>query len=134
MSFTFLEYTFKPGGVKTLAGKIILGFTPAISDAGKKKIGAEIRMLNIHKRTSKSIEEISKLLNAKLRVWLNYFGKFRPSALYSLIYGLNQCLVKWVRNRYKKFRTKKHKAINLLKRVYKHFPNLFARWSYGFQP
>ncbi|MCH8317469.1 MAG: group II intron reverse transcriptase/maturase [Bacteroidetes bacterium] len=134
VSFTFLGYTFKPRKVKTQTGKIMLGFSPAISKASRKKIRAAIKELNIRNRTSERIEEIANLLNAKVRGWLNYFGKFRPSSLYSVMYGLNQRLIKWVQNRHKRYRNKLHKAINWLKRVYRQFPNLFVHWSYGFQP
>ena len=134
VSFTFLGYYFKPRKIKTRAGKIKLGFSPAISKEAKKKIRAEIKEMNIRNRTSERIEDIAKLLNAKVRGWLNYFSKFRASSLYSVMYDLNQRLIKWVANRHKKYRNKLHKAINWLKRVYRQFPNLFVHWSYGFQP
>jgi len=134
VSFTFLGYYFKPRKIKTRAGKIKLGFSPAISKEAKKKIRAEIKEMNIRNRTSERIEDIAKLLNAKVRGWLNYFSKFRASSLYSVMYDLNQRLIKWVANRHKRYRNKLHKAINWLKRVYRQFPNLFVHWSYGFQP
>jgi len=134
VSFTFLGYYFKPRKVKTQTGKIKLGFSPAISKEAKMKIRAEIKEMNIRNRTSERIEDIAKLLNAKVRGWLNYFGKFRASSLYSVMYELNQRLIKWVANRHKRFRNKMHIALNWLRRVYRQLPNLFVHWSYGFQP
>ena len=134
VSFTFLEYTFQPRKVRTRKGDLILGFGPAISKAARKKISQELRDLQIHRWTNSTIEEIAKTLNPKIRGWLNYYGKFRKSALSGLMYNLNQRLLKWVTNRYKKYRHNKKGAIRWLRRVAAKQPNLFAHWSFGFLP
>jgi len=134
VSFTYLGYTFKPRSAKTRSGKLFLGFNPGISNSARKKIGTTIRKMNFHKWTSGNIDVIAKSLNPKVRGWLNYYGKFRPSDLGFIMFGINQRLVKWISNRYKRYRNKLHKAINWLKRVYRQLPNLFVHWSYGFQP
>ncbi len=134
VQFTFLEYTFQPRRVKTRRGELILGFGPAISQAAKRKISRELRNLQIHRWTNATIEEIARKLNPKLRGWLNYYGRFRPSALRGLCYNLNQRLLKWVTNRYKQYRHNKKGAIRWLRRVAQAQPQLFAHWSFGFPP
>ncbi|MBT8245339.1 MAG: 3'-5' exonuclease [Winogradskyella sp.] len=44
-------------------------------------------------------------------------------------------LVKWVRNKYRRFR-RKHWffAYKWLREIAKHYPNLFVHWQYGFTP
>lgn len=42
------------------------------------------------------------MFNSKIQGWMNYCMKFYKSEMYSLLRYVNQCLVKWVRCKYKK--------------------------------
>jgi len=94
----------------------------------------EVRRMRIHRRTHMSIEEIASLLNPKLRGWINYYGKFRKARLKHFLHNLNVRLLKWIRNKYKRFRNRIKAAKLWLNNVYKSNPRLFALWSFGVGP
>jgi hypothetical protein len=79
--FDFLGYTFRPRTAVNRKGKLFCSFSPAISKKAVKKISDEIRMWQLHRCISESIEDLAKMLNPKLRGWFNYCGRFNPSAL-----------------------------------------------------
>jgi RNA-directed DNA polymerase len=135
IKFTFLGYTFQPRWRKSDKGKYLLGFTPAISDKAIKRILEVLRDMKIHRWVSFDIQEVAHRLAARLRGWINYFGRFNLSAMRRVFRLLNMRLLKWVRNKYKRFRRKpRHLAWEWLRNVCKSFPNLFVHWQYGFRP
>ena len=132
--FDFLGFTFKPRIIKE-RGKIKLGFTPAISQKNIARIGDELFRLKIHRWVHFPISRIAKVLNPKIRGWLNYYSKFRKSELRKLFRVVNLRLTKWVRNKYRKFRRRHwYFAFKYLQGISYKFPYLFEHWKYGFQP
>ena len=101
--FDFLGYTFKPRIVKE-RGKIRLGFTPAISQKSKTKIAKELKQMNFHRWVHFPITRIAELLKLKIRGWINYYGKFRISEMRQVFGLLHLRLVKWIRNKYRRYR------------------------------
>jgi RNA-directed DNA polymerase len=79
--FDFLGYTFRPRRSKNRKGKFFINFSPAVSDKAVKAIRAEIRSWNLHLRSDKSIEDLSRMFNPIIRGWLQYYGRFYRSAL-----------------------------------------------------
>jgi len=75
-----------------------------------------------------------KHLNLKIRGWINYYGKYRLSDLRGVFRGLNNRLLKWVQNKYKRFRKQTSKARQWLRNVSIKFPYLFEHWKYGWKP
>jgi len=61
--FDFLGYTFRPRRSKNRDGKHFINFTPAVSDKAVKAIRKEIRSWNLHLRSDKSIEDLSRMFN-----------------------------------------------------------------------
>jgi RNA-directed DNA polymerase len=129
-SFDFLGFTFKPRQCKKSNGETFWGFRPAISMKSMKRILAEFRRLKIHRWVSLDIHKVSDQLTAKIRGWINYYGKFRLSELWWLFRKLNYHIAKWARNKYK-LKTYS-KSYGWLKRMTKHYPNTFLHWKYGF--
>ncbi|MFN6946896.1 MAG: group II intron maturase-specific domain-containing protein [Cytophagaceae bacterium] len=81
------------------------------------------------------IQDIAKILEPKIRGWINFYGKFRFSSLRSVFRVLNHRLMLWVRNKFKRSRKQlKRHAYKWLSRVAKHYPNMFIHWQYGFLP
>ena len=80
--FDFLGYTFRPRRSKNRMGKYFINFSPAVADKAVKKIRTEIRSWNLHLRSDKSIEDLSRMFNPMIRGWLQYYGRFYRSALY----------------------------------------------------
>lgn len=132
--FDFLGFTFKPRAVKA-HGKIMLGFTPAISQRNISRITEELYKLTIHRWVHFPISRIAVLLNPKIRGWINYYSKFRKSELRKLFRAVNLRLMKWVRNKYRKFRRRHwYIAYKFLKGISRDYPNLFEHWKFGFLP
>jgi len=132
--FDFLGFTFKPRAVKA-HGKIMLGFTPAISQRNISRITEELYKLKIHRWVHFPISKIAVLLNPKIRGWINYYSKFRKSELRKLFRAVNLRLMKWVRNKYRKFRRRHwYIAYKFLKGISRDYPNLFEHWKFGFLP
>ncbi len=63
--------------------------------------------------------------------WLNYYGKYYPSALYRLLRCFNRTLVAWAMKKYKRFKRHKTRAAEFLEKIAKEKPNLFAHWKKG---
>lgn len=135
ISFDFLGYCFKPRNCEDKNGHLFLGFTPSISAKSSKHIRDEIRKLVIHRRTSTELPKIAQLLESKLRGWIHYYGKFRPSGIGNLLqYWLNQRLGHWAKNKYKTCKGSINKGMAKIKEICKDFPNLFLHWQYGYKP
>lgn len=89
--FDFLGYTFKAVHIMCRDGKTRLNFIASVSKTSAKAFRDKIKMLEIHKKTGCKIDMIAEILNPMLRGWINYFGKFNPSAMrYTL-----QCIYKY---------------------------------------
>lgn len=132
--FDFLGFTFKPRISKD-RGKLIVGFTPAISQKSIARINDELRKLKIHRWTYFLLSKIGELLQSKIRGWLNYYSKFRKSEMRHLFRDLNRRLAKWVRNKYRRFRRKHwYFAYKYLQGISKKYPYMFVHWNYGFMP
>jgi group II intron reverse transcriptase/maturase len=135
VKFDFLGFTFQPRWVKGWLGKWHLGFTPAISNKRRKRIGQTLYKMKIHRMVQFSLQDIAILLEPKIRGWINYYGKFRFSEMRKVFRVLNYRLMMWVRNKYRRFRKKiKTHAFRWLGNIAKSFPNLFLHWTYGFLP
>jgi group II intron reverse transcriptase/maturase len=132
VSFDFLGYGFQPRTSRTKTGKMFLGYDCAISKASQKKIAQELRSTNFQKWTARSIEEIAKYFNSKLRGWLNYFGKFRRRKMNRIFKIFNERLKNWARKRYKRFNKSYIKACKWLRQYQEGNPELFVHWKYGF--
>ena len=55
----------------------------------------KIRDLSIRRQTQLSLDEIANRLNPLLRGWIQYYGRFAPSALHPLLRYVNQTLLAW---------------------------------------
>jgi len=97
--------------------------------------GADEVKLKIHRWIHFPISRIAVLLNPKIRGWINYYSKFRKSELRKLFRVVNLRLMKWVRNKYRKFRRRHwYIAYKFLKGISRDYPNLFEHWRFGFLP
>ncbi|GAA3934484.1 group II intron reverse transcriptase/nicotine-degrading enzyme NicX [Chitinophaga oryziterrae] len=134
ISFRFLGYTFMPRECKSKQGKRFYSFTPAISKEAVKKINDEVKGMKLHSMVQTRLEVIASMLNPKISGWINYYSRFRKSALWKVFYVLNSRLFKWVCWKYKKYRRNLYGAINWLRRLARTNPNLFAHWKHGFMP
>jgi RNA-directed DNA polymerase len=130
-SFDYLGYTFRSRMSKNKYGKSFVNFTPAISKEAAKNIRKEIRSWKIHLRSSKSLTDLARIFNAHIQGWVNYYGRYCKSAMYSSIRNMEHCLKKWVMRKYKRFRKNKIRATEWLGVVRKRDPKLFVHWRLG---
>lgn len=132
--FDFLGFSFQPRPIqsKREGGGMFLGFSCAISISSKKRILTEIRSTNFHRWSTANLDDLSNLLNPKLRGWVNYFGKFGKSELQRVFRVFHQRLVKWVLNRYKSLKGSIKRAYTYLKQLQRGNPALFYHWEQGY--
>ncbi|MBI5541982.1 MAG: group II intron reverse transcriptase/maturase [Bacteroidia bacterium] len=133
VKFDFLGFSFKPRPSKTKAGYLFLGFDLAISTKSRKRILEEIRKTSIQRWSTRTIEEIAKELNPKIRGWINYYGKYRPSKLASIFKQFHKRLIKWMKNKYKSLLRSTRRAYSLLKEMQQTQPSLFVHWASGYR-
>ena len=129
--FDFLGYTFRPRRSKNRKGKFFINFSPAVSDKAVKAIRAEIRSWNLHLRSDKSIEDLSRMFNPIIRGWLQYYGRFYRSALYPPMRQLDRSLARWAERKYKKLRGHLRRATHWVARISRRDPKLWAHWQMG---
>ena len=95
-SFDFLGYCFRPRLVKnSRRGTLFWSFTPAVSRAALTEMRQEIRETNFRNRTQIALGDIARGLNPVLRGWMEYYGRYNPSALYPVFRQVNRTLVAW---------------------------------------
>jgi hypothetical protein len=96
VKFDFLGYCFRPRWVKRLRDTTMFcGFNPAVSPAAPKTMRSTIRDLGIRRRTQMSLADIARQINPLLRGWIEYYGRYAPSALYPVLRYVNQTLLAW---------------------------------------
>jgi len=127
--FDFLGFTFRPRQAHGRKGKVFCSFSPAISKNAVQKIRDEIRGWKLHRCTAQSIQDLARMINPKLRGWINYYGRFMPSALRPIERHVGQSLVRWACRKYKKLRNHRTRAWQWLLRVIDRQPNLLALWE-----
>ncbi len=127
-SFDFLGYTFRGRRAKGRRG-LFVSFSPAISNKAKKAIGKKLRNLHLNRRSGSNLSSIAGGINPYLRGWINYFGAFYRSELYSLAVRIDEHLVRWAMQKFKRLRRRPTKAWAWLDAVRQHQPNLFAHWQ-----
>lgn len=133
VQFDFLGFSFRPIRMNLKKGGSFLQFDCIMSRKSKVRITQELRKLNFHNMTQRSIQDLAILLNPKIRGWLNYYGKINRRCLRPVFYHLHHRMIKWTLNKYKRFNRSKVKAVRWLRWVYNSFPNLFYHWTLGYQ-
>ena len=106
IKFDFLGYTFRPRRSKNRYGKFFINFTPGVSNKAAKAMRNTIRNWRIHLKPDKSVEDISRMFNPVIRGWINYYGQFYKSALYSVLRHMNRALIHWARRKFKRLRAR----------------------------
>lgn len=132
VKFDFLGFTFRPESKRTKAtGKMFLGYDCTISQKNYSKMVSVFRNLNLHRATSRTIVDIAKVLNPKIKGWMQYYHKFRKGCLNNVWHRLHNRLVKWILNTYKRFKGSVRRGFKYLKAIHKHYPYLFYHWQVG---
>ena len=132
IKFDFLGYCFRPRLVRRSRDNLLFcSFNPAVSPSALKSMRAKIRELGIRRRTEVSLEEIAFRINPLLRGWINYYGRYAPSALAPLLRYVNQTLQAWARRKFKRFKAHKIRVSHFLQKLSRQNANLFVHWRLG---
>jgi group II intron reverse transcriptase/maturase len=129
VTFDFLGYCFRPRLVKnTWNHQLFWGFNPAISPSSLKEIRSTIKDLKLRRQLQLSLDDIAQRLNPLLRGWIEYYGRYTPSALQTLYQHVDLTLLGWVRRKFKRFATRKTQAYGFLKTLARVNVALFVHW------
>ena len=126
--FDFLGYTFRPRLARRWGGTVGVSFSPAAGDQALKAIRQTVRGWSLHHRSDKSLEDLARMFNVHIRGWINYYGRFYPSALYPTLRHIDVFLARWADRKFKSLRRHKTRAIHWLQRIARRQPGLFAHW------
>ncbi|WP_237710443.1 reverse transcriptase domain-containing protein [Saccharopolyspora spinosa] len=128
-SFVFLGFEFRARRARNRNGKSFSGFLTAISKQATAKLSAEVRSWRLHRCTGSTDTELARRINPKVRGWMQYYGVFYRSAMYPLLTRINAYLVRWLRKKYKRLRSKK-KALQCWQRMVAQRPRFLAHWAW----
>jgi group II intron reverse transcriptase/maturase len=132
IKFDFLGYCFRPRLVRNSRNNTLFcSFTPAVSPSALKSMRAKIRELDLRRRSDLSLAEIAQSINPLLRGWINYYGRYAPSALVPFLRYVNQTLLGWARRKFKRLRAHKIRASQFLQRLSRQSAHLFVHWHLG---
>ena len=133
VQFDFLGFSFQPRSASNHGKELFLSYDCAISRKSENKIVEVFRKLKLHQWTSFDLSRIAQVLNPKIRGWINYFGKFKMHKLSRIFMILNERLVRWAVNKYRRFGNSFAKAGRWLRNLAVCYPGLFVHWLFGFQ-
>ena len=126
-SFDFLGYTFRGRLAKGRRG-FFMNFSPAMSAQAKKAKGKQIRDWHLNRRSSSDLSGLAWAINAQVRGWINYYGAFYRSELYFIARRIDEHLVRWAMQKFKRLRGKPQLAWDRLREEQQRNPRLFAHW------
>ena len=126
-SFDFLGYTFRGRLARGRRGYFV-SFAPAISAKARKAVGQKIRAWHLNRRSGTDLADLAEEINPRVRGWFGYYGAFYRSELYSLAARIDEHLVRWAAQKFKRLRGKRAKARDWLHAVRENQPRLFAHW------
>ena len=77
------------------------------------------------------MDGIARQNNPLLRGWIEYYGRYAPSALYPILRYVNQMLLAWVMRKFKRFKAHKIRASRFLQKLAQENAGLFVHWRIG---
>jgi RNA-directed DNA polymerase len=132
--FTFLGYDFRARTAKNRHGQIFTGFLPAVSKDALKAMSKQVRSWHLGRRVTYTWKELAQWINPIVAGWINYYGRYYAFELTPLLHRINQQLVRWLTQKYKRLRRRYRKARQILAEVSLAYPRLFHHWRHGGKP
>ena len=105
-----------------------MSFLPAMSATARKAIGRQIRAWHLSRRSGTDLSGLAEEINPQVRGWINYYGAFYRSELYSLAKRIDEHLVRWAMQKFKRLRGRPERAWRWLDAARLRQPTLFAHW------
>ena len=131
-SFTFLSYSFQPRSKRSSFGSInktYIVFAAAISSKAKTGIRKVIRAILKPRWSEQTMKGFAKILNPKIRGWVNYYTRFYGHETLKVFCYLNGLIMKWLKNKYKLINYKQ--VITKYRLIQQQEPALFYHWQLG---
>jgi retron-type reverse transcriptase len=129
--FDFLGFTFAPRAATNKTGETFVSFSPAASNVALKAFRQKIRRWRLHRWNSADLRDLADEINPVVRGWVNYYGRFYRSRLFPTLSHINEYLIRWAKEKYKRLRRRHARAHKWLLGVAAREPNLFAHWQPG---
>jgi RNA-directed DNA polymerase len=126
--FDFLGYTFRPRRSRGRNGKLFVNFLPAVSDDAMKAMSTTIKRWRLHLWSGKTLTDLARSTNKYVQGWINYYGRFYPSVLTRFLRRIDEYLMRWAMNKYKRLHRHRRRTWKFLAGVETREPNLFAHW------
>ncbi len=126
-SFDFLGYTFRGRRARGPRG-LFVSFSPAMSNKAKKAVGKKIRDWHFNRRSGTDLSGLAWEINAQVRGWINYYGAFYRSELYFLAKRIDEHIVRWAMQKFKRLRGRPLTAWARLDAARQRQPRLFVHW------
>jgi RNA-directed DNA polymerase len=133
-AFVFLGYEFRARRARSKKGRLFDSFLPGISPVASKAIRQTMRYWHLKRHSDKTLGDLAQMVNPIVRGWLNYYGRYYKSELNQSLRLLNEHLVRWARQKYKRLRRHDGRARAFLVKVARRAPNLFVHWRQGLGP
>jgi group II intron reverse transcriptase/maturase len=127
-NFDFLGYTFRSRGAKNRFGGMFVSFIPAVSAKATKTMRSVLRQWKLSHRGDLALEDLVRWLQPVVRGWVNYYGRFSPSALHRALRVVDELVIRWARRKYKGFKKQPERAWDWLKRLKSRQPTLLPHW------
>ena len=127
-SFDFPGYTFRGRVVRGPRG-FFVGFNPAMSDKAMKAKGKQIRDWHLNRRSGADLSDLAEEINPQVRGWVNYYGAFYRSRLHRIAERIDEHIVRWAMQKFKRLRGRPLRAWAWLAAVRQRQPRLFAHWA-----
>jgi group II intron reverse transcriptase/maturase len=128
-NFDFLGYTFRSRGAKNRFGGMFVSFIPAVSAKATKTMRSVLRQWKLSHRGDLALEDLVRWLQPVVRGWVNYYGRFSPSALHRALRVVDELVIRWARRKYKGFKKQPERAWAWLKRLKSRQPTLLPHWQ-----
>ena len=125
-------FATRPRWVKnSRSNELFCGFTPAVSATALKAMRTTIRDLKLRSRTDVSLADIARKINPLLRGWIEYYGRYMPSALRPFLRYVNLMLRAWAMRKFKRFAGHTTRTGRFLEKLSQTNPRLFVHWQIG---
>jgi RNA-directed DNA polymerase len=130
VAFTFCGYTFRPRrAYDKKRRQAYTRFLPAVAPEKLTDMSRKVASWRLHRRTTRTLNELAAEANPAVRGWLTYYTGFYPSMVIPLCRRIDRHLVRWARRKYERLKRSDKRARAWLRGVRKRAPDLFAHWK-----
>jgi len=77
----------------------------SIAEDTLKRMGQVVRGWQLHRCVDLTFADLARMINPVIRGGMRYYGAFYPTALSSFLKRINTYLLRWIRRKYKQFRS-----------------------------